>query len=48
MGINPLNTELNPTCRMLEVLGAHHILKHPVLGYNCTNWNGFVTLAFQG
>ena len=23
---NPLNAELNPTCHMLEVLGAHHIL----------------------
>ena len=24
--INPLNAELNPTCHLLAVLGAHHIL----------------------
>jgi hypothetical protein len=24
--INPLNTELNPTYRLLELLGARHIL----------------------
>ena len=24
--INPLNTELNPICHLLAVLGAHHIL----------------------
>ena len=23
--VNPLNAELNPTCHMLAVLGAHHI-----------------------
>jgi hypothetical protein len=23
---NPLNTELNPICRLLALLGAHHIL----------------------
>jgi len=23
---NPLNTELNPTCHLLALLGAHHIL----------------------
>jgi len=23
---NPLNTELNPTCHLLTLLGAHHIL----------------------
>jgi len=23
---NPLNAELNPTCHLLAVLGAHHIL----------------------
>jgi len=24
--INPLNAELNPTCHLLALLGAHHIL----------------------
>jgi hypothetical protein len=24
--INPLNAELNPTCHLLELLGAHHVL----------------------
>jgi len=24
--INPLNAELNPICRLLALLGAHHIL----------------------
>jgi hypothetical protein len=24
--INPLNTELNPICHLLALLGAHHIL----------------------
>jgi hypothetical protein len=24
--INPLNTQLNPTCHLLALLGAHHIL----------------------
>ena len=23
---NPLNTELNPTCHLVALLGAHHIL----------------------
>jgi len=26
VNINPLNTELNPICRLLALLGAHHIL----------------------
>ena len=25
--INPLNDELNPTCHLLALLGAHHILQ---------------------
>jgi len=25
LGINPLNAELNPTCYLLALLGAHHI-----------------------
>jgi hypothetical protein len=25
-GINPLNAQLNPTCHLLALLGAHHIL----------------------
>ena len=24
--INPLNTDLNPICHLLALLGAHHIL----------------------
>jgi len=24
--INPLNTELNPICHLLALLGAHHVL----------------------
>ena len=24
--LNPLNTQLNPICHLLELLGAHHIL----------------------
>jgi hypothetical protein len=24
--VNPLNTELNPICHLLALLGAHHIL----------------------
>jgi hypothetical protein len=24
--VNPLNAELNPTCHLLALLGAHHIL----------------------
>ena len=24
--INPLNSELNPTCHLLALLGAHHIV----------------------
>jgi len=24
--VNPLNAKLNPTCHMLALLGAHHIL----------------------
>jgi len=26
VSINPLNAELNPTCHLLALLGAHHIL----------------------
>ena len=26
MLLNPLNAELNPTCHLLALLGAHHIL----------------------
>jgi len=25
LGINPLNTKLNPICHLLALLGAHHI-----------------------
>jgi len=25
MNVNPLNTELNPICHLLALLGAHHI-----------------------
>ena len=26
VALNPLNTELNPICHLLALLGAHHIL----------------------
>jgi len=26
LDVNPLNAELNPTCHLLALLGAHHIL----------------------
>jgi len=26
LSFNPLNAELNPTCQLLALLGAHHIL----------------------
>ena len=26
MAFNPLNAELNPTCHLLALVGAHHIL----------------------
>ena len=32
---NPLNAELNPTCHLLTLLGAHHILHVSVLRVNC-------------
>jgi hypothetical protein len=43
--VNPLNAELNPICHLLELLGAHHILRvskirvNETLGQNsaCTN-----------
>jgi hypothetical protein len=32
--VNPLNAELNPICRLLALLGAHHILHVSVLRVN--------------
>jgi len=32
--INPLNTELNPICLLLALLGAHHILHVSRIGVN--------------
>jgi len=26
MNINPLNAKLNPSCHLLALLGAHHVL----------------------
>jgi hypothetical protein len=43
--VNPLNAELNPTCHLLALLGAHHILhvsririKVPRFHDNGTGW----------
>jgi len=33
---NPLNTELHPTCHLLALLGAHHILHISRISINCT------------
>jgi len=32
---NPLNTELNPKCHLLALLGAHHILHDSRIRVNC-------------
>ena len=51
---NPLNTELNPICHLLALLGAHHILhvsrksvKPSSYGKSGNSWNGcgfYITL----
>jgi len=38
--VNPLNTELNPICHLLEFLGAHHILHVNRIRFNI--WGGSV------
>jgi len=35
MALNPLNTELNPICHFLALLGAHHILHVSRIKVNC-------------
>ena len=37
-GFNPLNTELNPICHLLALLGAHHILHVSKISVN-VNFN---------
>jgi hypothetical protein len=32
--VNPLNAQLNPTCHLLALLGAHHILHDSRIGVN--------------
>ena len=34
--LNPSNAELNPNCRMLALLGAHHILHVSRIRVNCS------------
>jgi len=36
--INPLNAELNPTCQLLALLGAHHILHVSRIRANTSHW----------
>jgi len=38
-GINSLNAKLNPTCRLLAVLGAHHILHVSRIRVNTLPYN---------
>jgi len=35
---NPLNPELNPTCHLLALLGAHHILHGSRIRVNVLNY----------
>jgi len=42
MAINPINTELNPICHLLALLGAHHILHFSRIRVNnrtLVDWN---------
>ena len=41
---NTLNTELNPICRLLALLGAHHILHVSRIRVNILNGRRGVTL----
>jgi hypothetical protein len=52
INVNPLNTELNPICHLLALLGAHHILhvirvkvKSP---NNISKWQMGFNSAFKG
>ena len=36
--INPLNSELNPICHLLALLGAHHILHFSRIRVNVINY----------
>ena len=36
--VNPLNTELNPICHLLALLGAHHIFHVSGLRVNAQNF----------
>ena len=44
--INPLNTELNPTCHLLALLGAHHILHVSMIRINSEYRYITIFLAF--
>jgi len=41
MRVNPLNTELNPICHLLALLGSHHILHISGLRVNISNTQKF-------
>jgi hypothetical protein len=43
--INPLNAELNPTCHLLALLGAHHIFH--VSGLRVKEEKGKRDISFQ-
>ena len=43
--INPLNAELNPTCHLLALLGAHHILHVSRIRVNDSPCLDFVEIA---
>jgi len=42
LNINPLNTQLNPICHLLALLGAHHILHVSRIRVKC-----FLILAIE-
>ena len=49
--INPLNDELNPTCHLLALLGAHHIFHVSGLRVKCEkclDWTGNYQLFKKG
>jgi len=40
---NPLNTELNPNCHLLALLGAHHILDVGRISVNICSLVGWLS-----
>jgi hypothetical protein len=43
--LNPLNTELNPICHLLALLGAHHILHVSRIRVNILRARSGITMA---